>query len=423
LGIRDTPGSWVVAVLVAGGVVAAESQPLHFAHGGERRTFTFCEGPLIIGLVVSGGLLLVIGFTVGIVLTQLVRRLPVAKVLFNVGQYAAAASVAVLVALHVPGLPGVISGLVSFAVVNEVAVKLVLRITAGTPLGIPFGDRAFIWFLHMAGATSVAILAGRAVDRDGVMALAFVAPIVLVTYSQRETMKHHVSAQVLQAIAEQAVVSQSTHRQTMTALMTRTARDVMAADRAELLLLDGPCPLHVIDIAGKVQEHRIGDDWYTSGDWFKAALDRGSTGAARSRWAGVVIGSEASPRALLAVMRGPREEPFRNGDLEALQVLAAQATTWLENVDLEAKVIDLDAGRSGQQSPRVVELLIELDLLRSRLDKLTATSGRRVPVVELEESRRRLTDALSDVLGTDMALEEDAVAVGRWTPVFKGEPV
>jgi hypothetical protein len=423
--VRGTTGSWIVAVLVAGGVVAAEARPLHFAHGGERRTFTFCEGPLVVGLVVGSGLLLVLGFTVGIVLTQLVRRLPVAKVLFNVAQYAAAASVAVLVSLHVSGIPGVVCALVAFALVNEIAVKLVLRITAGTPLGIPFGDRALIWFLHMAGATSVAIVAGRAVDRDGVLALAFVAPIVLVTYSQRETMKHHVAAQVLQAIAEQAVASQSTHRQTMTALMTRTAREVMAAGRAELLLLDGPCPLHVQDVGGEIQERRIGDDWYNSDEWFRATLARGSTGATRSRWAGVVIGSEAAPRALLAVMRQPREEPFRNGDLQALQVLAGQATTWLENVDAEqgSKVIDLDGGRAGQQSPRVVELLIELDLLRSRLDKLTATSGRRVPLGELEESRRRLTDALSDVLGTDVALGDDAVAVGRWNPVLRAEPV
>ncbi len=426
--VRGHPGRWPVAVLVAVGVVLAEARPLHFAHGGERRTFTFCEGPLVVGLVLGSGWLLVVGFTAGIVATQLARRLPVAKVLFNIAQYAAAAGVAVVLTTVVPGIPGVLLAITGFAVVNDLAVQWVLRLTAGTRVGLPFGDRALIWFLHMAGATSAAILVGSAMESDGALALAFVAPIVLVNYSQREAMKQHVSAQVLRSIADQAV-AHTTDRATLTSLITRTAREVLAADRAELVLLEGPHPLLTTDNDGQLSENRISEDWYLTDHALRTALDSGPTGTARGRWAAVVIGTATHPRALLTVTRPHRQEPFRDTDLDALRILAHKTATWLSTTHvtgstyLSARVIDLTIHRTGTLPPRpapsrrVTELLTELDLLRTRLNNLTPDHNQpATPLGELEESQRRLTAALSEVLTTHPH-DEPAVAIGAWHPL------
>lgn len=432
LSVHDTGISsthLTVAALVALGVAASEARPLHFAHGRERRTFTFCEGPLVVGLVISNGTLLIGGFVTGILLSQLLRRLPATKVLFNVAQYAAAAAMAVLIAVRIPGTLGVVTGILVFAVINDVAVQLVLRVTASAPMGFPLGGRALIWFLHVGAATSAAILVGQAVETSGAFALALIAPIVLITYSQREVMRHHVSSQVLRTIAEQAVASQSGDRQAMTQLLTRSAREVMAAGQAEVLLLDGPHPLVVLDVEGRIHESRASDNWHASEPRFRTAFENGSQGATLGRWAGVVIGPESSPSALLLITRDADQEPFRDSDLDALRVLAEQGVKWLRNVDRtdqrvvipEQRVIDLEARRTMRaQQPRIVELLSELDVLRSCLDNLTSTTGGPVVMSEIEESQRRLIDALSDVLTPEEIAREEAVAVGSWNPALRG---
>ena len=427
-----SPGHLMVAALVALGVAASEARPLHFAHGRERRTFTFCEGPLVVGLVISNGTLLIAGFVTGILLSQLLRRLPATKVLFNVAQYAAAAAMAVMVAVRIPGTGGVVCAILVFAVINDLAVQLVLRVTAGAPLGIPLGGRALIWFLHVGAATSAAILVGQAVETSAAFAFALIAPIVLITYSQREVMRHHVSAQVLRTIAEQAVASQSGDRQVMTQLLTRSAREVMAATQAEVLLLDGPRPLVVLDDEGRIHESRASEDWHASEPRFRTAFENGSQGATLGRWAGVVIGPESSPYALLIITRDADQEPFRDSDLDALRVLAEQGVKWLRKLDSsdqvlaipEQQVINLEARRSMRaQQPRIVELLGELDVLRSCLDSLTSTPGGPGVMSEIEESQRRLIDALSDVLSPDESAREEAVAVGSWNPVLRGVSV
>jgi hypothetical protein len=419
----------LVAALVALGVAASEARPLHFAHGRERRTFTFCEGPLVVGLVISNGTLLIAGFVTGILLSQLLRRLPATKVLFNVAQYAAAAAMAVLVAVRVPGTLGVVCAILVFAVINDVAVQLVLRVTADAPLSFPLAGRALIWFLHVGAATSAAILVGQAVETSGAFAFALIAPIVLITYSQREVMRHHVSSQVLRTIAEQAVASQSADRQVMTQLLTRSAREVMAATQAEVLLLDGPRPLVVLDDEGRIHESRASEDWHASEPRFRTAFENGSEGATLGRWAGIVIGPESSPYGLLLITRDIDQEPFRDSDLDALRVLAEQGVKWLRRVDRtqqlvdipQQQVIDLEARRTMRaQQPRIVELLSELDVLRSCLDNLTSATGGPAVMTEIEESQRRLIDALSDVLTPEDIAREEAVAVGSWNPVVRG---
>lgn len=426
----------MVAALVALGVAASEARPLHFAHGRERRSFTFCEGTLIVGLVISNGALLIGGFATGILLSQLMRRLPATKVCFNVAQYAAAAAVAVMIAVRIPGTAGVVLAILAFAVINDIAVQLVLRVTAGAPLSFPLAGRALIWFLHMGAATSAAILVGQAMETSGAFAFGLIAPIVLITYSQREALRHYVSAQVLRTIADQAVASQTGDRQVMTQLLTRSAREVMAASRAEVLLLDGPRPLVVRDEDGRIYESRVNEDWHATEPRFREAFENGSQGATVDRWAGIVVGPEGSPYALLIITRDADQEPFRGSDLDALRVLADQGVKWLRHVDRsqadrapqvaeipQQQVINLEARRTMRsQQPRIAELLSELDVLRSCLDNLSST-GTPAMMSEIEESQRRLIDALSDVLSPDEVAREEAVAVGSWNPALRGVSV
>lgn len=323
-----TMGEWAVAALVGAGVVVTEARPLHFSHGHERRTFTFSEGPLVLGLVLGTGVLLAVGFVIGIAISQLRRRLPPSKVAFNVAQYAAAAAVAVLLSVEVGGTPGVVAGLVAFAVLNDLAVQLVLRLTAGIPLGAPLRGRALAWFLHLAGAASAAILIGQAVASNGALALAFIAPLALVTYSERDAMHQQVAAEVLQTIADQAVASQDRDRTELTSLLTRSARQVLAAREARVVLIEGTTASVVVDHDGLVHQEALAESWQHD-DLLSAVLAAGRRGVARGRSTGVVIGPEPAPRAILLVVRDADQEPFRDSDLGPLHVLAEQGDSWL----------------------------------------------------------------------------------------------
>jgi hypothetical protein len=423
--VRGTLGDPVIAVLCAAGVVLSEARPLHFAQSGERRTFTFAEAPLVVGLVVSSGLWLAIGFAVAILLTQVARRLPRRKVAFNVAQYAAASAAAVVVALHVSGTPGVLLGVAVFALVNDIAVQLVLRITAGTRLGLPFADRALVWFLHLAGATSVALLAGRAIQTDTGLALAFIAPLLLIAYSEQESMKQHVTSQVERTIADQAVTTRAGDRRAAVRLVSAAARNLMAAEQVQLLVFDGPWPLLVTEDNGTTTERRLDQDWFESGAWYARALESGTTGVADGRWAAVVVGGPELPQALLAVTR-VGQEPFRGSDLVGLRMLGLHAATWLTHAGPQPEaqdphgataVADLDGRRQAAvPTPRVLDLLSELDRLRSSLASLSPVTGGGLGWQELEEVQRRLTDALAELLGGAAQDEGGLVPLGSWEP-------
>ena len=111
-------------MLVGLGTLLTEATPLHLAHGSERRTFTFAEAPLVVGMVISPGLAVLAGFVAAILVVQVARRLPLQKVAFNTAQYAAAAGLAVLLSVRVAGVPGALLGIVVFCLLNDVAVQL-----------------------------------------------------------------------------------------------------------------------------------------------------------------------------------------------------------------------------------------------------------------------------------------------------------
>lgn len=302
-----------VAAALAVCVAVTESRPLHVAHGRERHTFTFSEAPLVVALALGPGRLLVAGFVLGVAASQLWRRLALPKVMFNLGQYALAVACATAFAVQLDGPLGVVAGIAAFAVVNDVAVQLVLRVTAGRRVTLPLRGRAVVWFVHVAAVTSAALLVGPAVADERLLALALVAPLVLVTLSKRETTRQRTATTVAEAIAAGAVAQLPAGRAVRAALLESVARTVLAADQAELVLL-GP--------TGAVPDART-----------RAVIAAGETGLVAGHEAGVAIGPQTAPYAVLLLRREDDHEPFRGTDLDPLRLLAEHGARWLAEAD------------------------------------------------------------------------------------------
>lgn len=418
---EQNAGDAFAALLVGLAVLASELRPLHAARGGERRTFTFAEGPFVVGLAVSNGVLLVVALAAGVLFSQLIRRLPPIKLAFNVAQYGLAASLASLIAQQVDSGAGVVVGMLVFAAVNDVAVQLVLLLVTGAPVRLPFWDRAGSWFAHLAAATTGALLLRDVVDTDQTLVLAFVVPLFLIWYSQLKSLRQILSEQVLTTIARHAPESRPGGRRGVLSLVTACARELMASQRAGVIVLDGPRPLLAEDTAGALAERRLGSDWYAAESDWRAVLDAGAVGLVKGHRAAIVLAGAGRTVGLLYVERAVTEEPFRPDDRKALRELARHAGEWLAEAGAAAsaeplQVIELDQPVSTA-NPQLLGLLAELDVLRSRLTGVAPGTVGASLEHEVDELQRRLVD----VIAGRVAPEEpgQAVEVGRW-PVWSG---
>lgn len=411
--LEDEAGTAFSALLVGFGVLAAELRPLHAARRGERHSYTWAEGPFVIGLALANGVLLVVALAAGVLVSQVIRRLPPIKLAFNVAQYALAAAVGSLIADRVGSSLGVILGVVAFCLLNDFLVQLVLRVVVGARV-LPFWGRAGGWFVHLAAATTGALLLRRAVDTDDqTLAFAFVGPLFLIWYSQLKSIRQLLSERVLSTIARLAPDARPGGRRGVAVLVTTCARELLASTGSGVLVLDGPRPLLSHDDNGQLQESRLGTDWYAPGSPWRQLLDAGSVGLVKGRWAGIALVHQNETLGVLYVERAINEEPLRPDDLKVLRELATHATKWLARASAqeEVAIADLEASVSAA-NPQLIGLLAELDVLRSRLEGATQSTVGASLESEVDELQRRLADVIAGKVAPEEA--EVAVEVGRW---------
>lgn len=399
---------WAVA-LCAAVVLLIECFPLHFAVSGERHTATFVELPMTLGLVLSPGRLLTLGLMAAVLVAQLFRRLPLRKAAFNVSQYGLAAAVGSLVAVHWAGTAGVLAGLALFTLVNEMAVQLVLLAVAGVALGVPYRGAGRLWLLHLSVSLSGGLVLGKALEQAPELLFAMVAPLLLLLHSQRESLRRSTAETVHRSIAEHALRARPIDGVDTMKLITDLARDLLAAERAELLIIDGPRPMLCRADSGGTSRQRLPESWLQPGTWYEDCLSAGRAGTVRGNQALVALADESGTRALLTVYRRPEDEAFRLSDLPALESLGAAATDWVRTLqEAPAPVVDLDrVPRQTAPRPDVLRLVQELDVLAS---KVRSEGG--APLPEVDEMHELLLASLATD-GRDLE-SEPRIAVGSW---------
>jgi hypothetical protein len=415
---EHTLGRPLVIAMCGLAVLLSECFPLHFAVNGERHTATFVELPMVVGLVISPSPLLAVSLVLAILVSQMFRRLPPRKLAFNVAQYGLAAAVALDLATRIPGVTGVLLGIAAFTLVNELSVQLVLRLVAGLRMGVPYRGNGQLWMLHLSVSVSGGLVVGKALEYEPGLLLALVPPMLMMLSTQREALRRSMSEALQRSIADHALDARSFDRVSTLRLITDLTRDLLAAERAEVVLLDGARPLRCIRSSAGLDLQRMPENWLEQEPWFEACMSAGPHGDAKKHQATIVLPGDNGPKALLAAFRSAEDERLRDSDLPTLVAIAAAAGRWLDKVSESehSPVLDLDAGRvhdGGLGQPRVLRLVHELDLLSARMGTEWASH-----LPELDQMQDLLMQSL--VGGLSGSSSERRVALGSWEPILRG---
>lgn len=329
LGLDAQVGNAWGATALLLGVLLTELRPVSLARRGHRQTFTLVEGPLVAALAVAPGRYAVLAVAGGLGLAQLLRSVAPYKALFNVSQYALATAAAVWCAQSTPGVAGVVLGIAVFALVNDGAMRLVLRMATGQarPRG-PAGARRE-WLLHLAAVTSVALIAAQTLQHAPSLLPAFLVPALLLQRSQEQASRRRARGSVTTALAEQAASLYGRSSSESAALVLRSARELLAARGAEIVLLADSGATSLTDpgrgrelVRGTVPPADLLTGW-------RGRVLEAVHATAYGTSAGVVIGRRV-PHALLQVTRGKEQERFGHSDLLLLQELADNVEAWLD---------------------------------------------------------------------------------------------
>jgi len=419
--IDASPGNALGALGLMVGVTLTELRPVHVARRGQRQSFTLTEGPLVAALALAPGRYIVLAIAAGLILTQAVRRVTPYKALFNLAQYCLAAAAAALCAQEAPGVGGVILGIFVFALVSDAAVRLALRVATGSPQGHPFQGSGSAWLLHIAAATSVALIAADTLQHDPYLLPAFVLPGLLIQWSQEQANRRHARGTVATALAQQATTLYGRSSHESAALILRSARDLMTAHNVEIVLLGGSGPTWMRDTGRgtALEEGRLGSGALLT-EWRGQVLEH-VRAIAEGHWAGVVIGREA-PYALLSVNRSVDQEPFRDSDLALLQELADNVEGWLDVEAVDDAVHDTRrrAAEVGGGYMQVAHALGALSRVRAQLESQTVVpaAGRDSYLAEeLRMAEEGLAAFVSDLISPPRQRadnEADTVHTGRW---------
>jgi hypothetical protein len=165
-------GSWnssdaLAWLLLALGIALAEQFPIRLSFRTERISFSVTEAVWIGGLMAARPSVVALSVGVGILAGHGLRRKPLPKLAFNVGQFVLSVTAAQLVfaPFHAGSTPGprvwlaTAVAMVAYAVVNAGLVALVISQVEGVPFRSvvvpPLGANA----LHYAGNTAIALAA------------------------------------------------------------------------------------------------------------------------------------------------------------------------------------------------------------------------------------------------------------------------
>jgi signal transduction histidine kinase len=185
----------VAAATVALAVALAERLELALPHGGERGQFSLADAVWVAAVVLAHPGAPTVGAAAGVLGWQAVRRVPPAKIAFNVGQVALAVAAAEAVwALADPAprpdqpAAWVLAGVAAAAafLVSGTVVTLVAALVSRQPFAAVLTGSLRIELLPWAGNVAIGLLAVVAWSAHPAALVLVAAPLVLVHLAHRE---------------------------------------------------------------------------------------------------------------------------------------------------------------------------------------------------------------------------------------------
>jgi hypothetical protein len=421
LGSWGAPTWWAVPVLIAA-VAAAEVAVVNLQFGRQTWTFSLTESALGAAWVVATGTWSVLSVAVAVLIAQTVLRRPSLKKQFNVAMFSAATALGSLVATGTGGgVPGAIAGIAVFFVVNHSLVAVAVAVTSSRRLVPLLVSSAPLSALHMAGNSSIGLLAAYLGLHAPVGLLGLVVPLALLWSSYDQQTRRSQEARLFAELASgQERATGRTSDSSAMVVVTAAARLFGGAD-VEMILLAADGPVRFAgDESGSPQRLRVDAEVFDEPWVMRAMGARGiSTGTEDGRpWCSALLGNPQSPQAVLIARRPLGSPPFGRSEVRLAEVLVGQADSWLSVADLndKARTASKQAAVAGEAAKALGDLgaatAPALMVLRESADRLARLAESSGGVDDIVEELHLVERAVASLLGAiALAAHPDLVGI------------
>lgn len=423
----DTWGevSWWAVPALAVAVALSEVAVVSLQFGRQTWAFSLTESVLGAAWVADTGSWTVGGVFVGVLVAQVALKRPTIKKQFNLAMFSCATALGSLVAGVVGGgTSGAIAGLCVFFLVNHSLVAMAVAATSRRPTLPLLTSSMPLSALHMAGNSSIGLLAAFLAGAAPLGLLGLLVPLALLWSSYDQQTRRSQEARLFAELAagQERAAGRSSDISAQV-VVTAAARLFGGAD-VEMVLLaaDGPVR-YAGDELAPPQRLRVDVDVFDE-PWVMRALGaRGvSTGVEDARpWCSALLGDPDAPQAVLIARRPTGSAPFGRREVRLAEVLVGQADSWLSVADLsdraraarrQADAAEGAARALGDIGAATAPALLVLRESANRLARLAESDGR---VDDIVEELHLVERAVASLLGA-VALAADPDLVTLDTP-------
>jgi hypothetical protein len=416
--LLDTWGgpAWWALPALAFGVAMSEIAVVSLQFGRQTWAFSLTESVLGAAWVAKTGSWSVVAVCMGVLTAQFVLKRPMLKKQFNIAMFSAATALGSLMAGAAGGgIAGAICGIGTFFVVNHSLVAVAVSLTTRRRLTPLLLSSMPLSAVHMAGNSSIGLLAAFLAMTAPLGLLGLMVPLALLWSSyDQQTRRSQEARLYAELMAGQERASARSSDTSAMVVVTAAARLFGGAD-VELVLLasDGPV-LFTGDETAAPTRLRVEADVFDE-PWVMRALgSRGvSAGIEDGRpWCSSALGAANNPQAVLIARRPAGAEAFGRRELRLAEVLVGQAESWLSVSDLSdqartaserAEVADHAARALGDLGAATAPALRVLGESADRLARLAHSEG---GVDDIVEELHLVERAVASLLGA-VALAAD----------------
>jgi hypothetical protein len=418
------PAWWAVPALAIA-VAVSEVAVVSLQFGRQTWAFSLTESVLGAAWVFHAGSWTAVGVCVGVLAAQITLKRPLIKKQFNVAMFGCATTLGSLVAGATGGATlGAIAGLGVFFLVNHSLVAIAVAATSRRPLAPLLISSMPLSAVHMAGNSSIGLLAAYLAASAPLGLLGLLVPLALLWSSYDQSTRRSQEARLFAELAAGQERASGRSADISAQVVVSAAARLFGGADVEMVLLaaDGPVR-YVGDELSQPERVRVDVDVFDE-PWVTRALGaRGvTTGVEGGRpWCSALLGDPASPQAALIARRPAGSAVFGRREVRLAEVLVGQADSWLSVADLsdrarvaerQAEVAEGTARALGDLGAATAPSLLVLRESANRLARLAESDGR---VDDIVDELHLVERAVASLLGA-IALAADPELMGMDDP-------
>lgn len=417
-----SPSLWALPLLTVA-IAGSESTAVRLVIGRQGLSFTLNEAFIAVGLVLAPGAWTAVAVVLGFYLAH-ARSLPRQKLVFNLASYgfAFAAGAALTVALN-GGIVAAAAGLAVSYLLTHLLVGIAVAASSRERYHRVLLATAWLGAFNSAGNISVGLLAGWLAVHAPLGLLGLVVPLALLWWSYDQQARRSTEARLFEELVHRQEKVTGRSIDTSAQVIVTAAARLFGGAEIEMLLRHPDGPVHYSgDEHGLQSRARVEADVFGTPWVLRTLAARGVlTGVEDDRpFCSALLGDRERPLALLIARRPERSGAFTRSDQRLIEILVAQAESWLSVADLTARhdaaVGQVEAYGAasrvlGDIGVGTAPALVVLRESANRLSRLAYAFDGPDPVSEIIDELHAVERAVASLLGA-IALASDAQLAG-----------